>query len=168
MMAKKNRAKAERAKEIASFPNSCPAPKSRFLPTITEQQIFEVIGPPKSLIKRMLRKPRKGAAWLKIVATPKGGSEDGCLVDYESFRRAYRRLMNGERPPRLPGKRPFSRPLTSKGGHPTAAGRAVLKLMTAVPYLKEITFIPRRKSLLVVWADGKKRTLQSDPEQNRL
>jgi len=155
-MAKKNPAKAERAKEIASLPNSCPALKPRFLPTITEQQIFEVIGPPKSLIKRMLRKPRKGEAWLKVVAKAKRGSEDGCLVDYASFRRAYRRLMAGERPPPLPGKRPFSRPLTSKGGLPTAVGRAVLKLMTTVPHLKEIAFIPCRRSLFVHWADGTK------------
>lgn len=133
-----------------------PAPKSRFLPTITEQQIFEVIGPPKSLIKRMLRKPRKGAAWLKIVAKSKGGSESGCRVDYESFRRAYRRLMHGERPPPLPGKRPFSQSLTSKKGLPTAAGHALLRLMTTTPHLEEIKFMPRRKSLLVVWADGKK------------
>jgi len=156
MTAKKNSAKVEKAKEITSLSSSGPASESRFLPTITEQQIFEVIGPPKSLIKRMLRKPRKGAAWLKIVAKPKGGSEDGCLVDYESFRRAYRRLMNGERPPPLTGKRPFSRSLTSKEGLPTATGRAVLRLMTAIPDLKEVIFMPRRKSFLVVWADGKK------------
>jgi len=156
MTAKKNSAKVEKAKEIASLPISCPALKSRFLPTITEQQIFEVIGPPKSMIKRMLHKPRKGAAWLKVVAKANRGSEDGCLVDYESFRRAYRRLMNGERPPSLPGKCLFSRPLTSKSTLPTAAGRAGLKLMTAAPHLKEITFIPHRRSLIVHWADGTK------------
>jgi hypothetical protein len=108
------------------------------------------------LIKRMLHKPRKGVAWLKVIAKAKRGSEDSCLVDYESFRRAYRRLMNGERPPPLPGKRPFSRPLTSKGGLPTAAGRTILKLMTTAPHLKEITFIPRRRSLIVHWAYGTK------------
>jgi len=112
-----------------------------------------VIGPPKSLIKRMLRKPRKGAAWLKVVAKAEKGSEDGCLVEYESFRRAYRRLMDGERPPPLPGKRTGATPLASASGLPTAAGRAVLRLMAAIPDLQEIALIPRRKSLVVRWAD---------------
>ena len=150
------RAGANRPKEIMPCSHFCPAPKSRFLPTITEQQIFEVIGPPRTLIKRMLHKPRKGAPWLKVITKAKLGSEDGCLVDYESFRSAYRRLMNGERPPPLPGNRPFSRPLTSKGGLPTAAGRAVLNLMKTAPHLKEITFLPRRRSLIAHWTDGTK------------
>jgi hypothetical protein len=127
--------------------------KSKFNPTITEQQIFEVIGPPKSLIKRMLRKPRKGAAWLKIVRKAEKDSEEGCLVDYESFRRAYKRLMAGEKPPPLPGKRTGATPLASASGLPTAAGRAILRLISTIPDLREITLISRRKSLVVRWAD---------------
>jgi hypothetical protein len=127
--------------------------KSKFNPTITEQQIFEVIGPPKSLIKRMLRKPRQGAAWLKVVAKAQKGSEDGCLVKYESFRRAYKRLMAGEKPPPIPGNRNGSTPLASPSGLPTAAGRAILRLMAAIPDLHEVVFIPARKSLVVRWAD---------------
>jgi len=126
---------------------------SKFKSTITEQQIFEVIGPPKSLIKRMLRKPRQGTAWLKVVAKAQKGSEDGCLVEYESFRRAYKRLMAGEKPPPIPGNRNGSTPLASPSGLPTAAGRAILRLMATIPDLHEVVFIPARKSLVVRWAD---------------
>lgn len=139
--------------------------KSKFNPTITEQQIFEVIGPPKSLIKRMLRKPRKGAAWLKVVAKAKKGSEDGCLVEYESFRRAYKRLMAGEKPQPLPGNRTGSTSLASTNGLPTAAGRAILRLMAAIPDLQEIALLPRRKSLVVRWADDTKEVYQLSPSK---
>jgi hypothetical protein len=139
--------------------------KPKFNPTITEQQIFKVIGPPKSLIKRMLRKPRKDAAWLKVVAKAEKGSEDGCLVEYESFRRAYRRLMDGERPPPLSGKRTGATPIASASGQPTAAGRAILRLVAAIPNLREIALFPRRKSLVVRWADDTKKVYKLSPSK---
>jgi phage terminase Nu1 subunit (DNA packaging protein) len=60
---------------------------------VTRRQLIELFNSPR-LVQRMIV-----AGWFEVVR--QGGPGRETLYDYQSARRAYRRLKSGERPPLL-------------------------------------------------------------------
>ena len=127
----------------------------RFKPTISERELYGILGPGNPLVKRLLNADSAERAWLDVVEEAEAGGEDGRIVDYRSFRRAYRRLIKGERPPPLPGGIKVPELLLGQSGAPAEVAAAVLRLMTLLPRLgQEVSISVGTKSFVVHWSDG--------------
>lgn len=106
-------------------------------------------------MKRLLNADAEGGAWLAVVGQAAAGGEKGRLIDYESFRKAYKRLITGERPPPLRGECQTAEFLVSKDGAPTTTGSALLRALELLPRLSQsIIITPGRKSIVARWPDG--------------
>jgi hypothetical protein len=120
--------------------------------TITGREIVEALAPQGRLLERMLRPGADGKSWLIVLG--KGTRGEGVVIDYPSFRRAYKRLMKGERPPLLPRQRGAAPAIFIKQGRPTAAGSALLRAWPFLQDADKIIFNGRKRTFTVQWNDG--------------
>jgi hypothetical protein len=100
----------------------------------------------------MLRPGADGKSWLVVVG--KATRAEDAVIDYASFRRAYQRLMMGERPPPLPRQRGATPAILGKHGRPTEAGSALLKAWRFLQDADKIVLNGRKSTFTVHWEDG--------------
>ena len=144
--------KSPKSPRRAEKPEAVRAARKSVRKTITGREIVEALAPQGRLLERMLRPGAGGTSWLVVVG--KATRAEDAVIDYASFRQAYKRLMKGERPPLLPQQRDAATAILTKQGRPTAAAAALLK---AWPFLKDadkIIFNGRKRTFTVHWNDG--------------
>jgi hypothetical protein len=120
--------------------------------TITGREIVEALAPQGRLLERMLCPGADGKSWLVVVG--KATRAEDAVIDYASFRRAYQRLMMGERPPPLPRQRGATPAILGKHGRPTEAGSALLKAWRFLQDADKIVLNGRKSTFTVHWEDG--------------
>lgn len=135
-------------------------PRAALKKTITGQEIIDALSPQNALLERMLRPGPDGKSWLVVIG-PKTAKNIGALtIDYPSFRRAYKRLCKGERPPSPPQQREAAPALFNAEGSPTAAGSAFLEALDNLRGVERVSVSKDARFFTVVWKDGSFRMLK--------
>ncbi len=146
------RTKSPKSLRRAEKPEAARAARKSVRKTITGREIVEALAPQGRLLERMLCPGADGTSWLVVVG--KATRAEDAVIDYASFRRAYQRLMMGERPPPLPRQRGAAPAILGNDGRPTEAGSALLKAWRFLQDADKIVFHGPKRIFTVHWQDG--------------
>jgi hypothetical protein len=169
MAAKKSTAKKKKKKLPAKRPTRSASPFDDFkrLATlasggkkwvIDKKDLIELLDGQKTLVQRMLEATRNGDPWLSLVSNTRG-TGNRTAIDLSSAIGAYRRILDGEQPPRMRSERNrkagIKKIQLTKFGEPDAVGRKFMQMLDILPAgVARATLDPKSKTFTVAWADG--------------